>query len=82
MKKIAMLITLFIMFPFIVFCSELQKAIDNAKEGAVILLDDGVYDGPVVINKALTIRGTGKKAYISVINMAIFFIIYLPFYFL
>lgn len=65
MKKIAMLITLFIMFPFIVFCSELQKAIDNAKEGAVILLDDGVYDGPVVINKALTIRGTGKKAYIN-----------------
>lgn len=59
------------LFPLLIFvsvssfASELQKAIDGAKEGAVILLSDGVYEGPVVITKSLTIRGTGENVYIK-----------------
>lgn len=64
MKKLTVLTIIFIMLPFAVFSSELQMAIDSAKEGATILLSDGVYDGPVTINKSLTLRGTGKNVYI------------------
>lgn len=64
MNKITVLTIIFIMLPFAVFSSELQKAIDSAKEGATILLSDGVYEGPVTINKSLTLRGTGKNVYI------------------
>jgi nitrous oxidase accessory protein len=38
----------------------LQPMIDNAEEGAVLLLDAGVYSGPVVIDKPLTLDGRGE----------------------
>lgn len=42
--------------------SELQKAIDDAPEGAKITLASGKYHGNIVINKALTIDGVDKNA--------------------
>jgi nitrous oxidase accessory protein len=38
----------------------LQPLIDNAEEGATLLLEPGSYAGPVVIDKSLTLDGQGK----------------------
>ena len=38
----------------------LQPLIDEADEGAVLLLDAGTYAGPVVIDKPLTLDGQGE----------------------
>ncbi len=38
----------------------LQPLIDNAEEGATLLLEPGTYAGPVVIDKPLTLDGQGK----------------------
>ncbi len=38
----------------------LQPLIDNAEEGATLLLEPGTYAGPVLIDKPLTLDGQGK----------------------
>lgn len=38
----------------------LQSLIDQAEEGATLLLEPGTYAGPVVIDKPLTLDGQGK----------------------
>ena len=38
----------------------LQPLIDNAEEGATLLLEPGIYAGPVLIDKPLTLDGQGK----------------------
>ena len=38
----------------------LQPLIDNAEEGATLLLEPGTYAGPVVIDKSLTLDGQGE----------------------
>lgn len=38
---------------------ELQRRIDQAEEGAVIDLGEGAFDGPILIEKPLTLRGAG-----------------------
>ena len=57
--------------------SVLQDAIDNAKEGAIIKLSAGVYEGNIVITKPLTIvgeeegviiKGEGKETVITVLS--------------
>lgn len=40
--------------------SPLQKMIDEAPEGAVITPTAGIYSGPIVINKAITLDGKNK----------------------
>jgi len=42
------------------FTNDLQKVIDRSEENATIILSPGVYPGPVVIDKPLTIDGKGK----------------------
>jgi nitrous oxidase accessory protein len=42
----------------------LQKAIDGARDGSVILLDKGIYRGNIVIDKSLTIDGKDNGAVI------------------
>jgi nitrous oxidase accessory protein len=44
--------------------SALQSAIDRAPEGSVIELSAGVYEGPIVISKSITLEGTAKGAVI------------------
>lgn len=55
---------------FFAFCaylhgSLLQKAIDEAQNGDIIELGSGVYEGNIIINKALTIDGKDKRAIIK-----------------
>lgn len=38
----------------------LQELIDAAPDGAEIVLESGVYDGPVVIDRPVTIDGGGE----------------------
>jgi nitrous oxidase accessory protein len=38
----------------------LQILIDEAEEGAVLLLEPGTYSGPIVIDKPITLDGKGK----------------------
>lgn len=38
----------------------LQAMLDSAEPGAVIVLEPGVYDGPVIIRKPVTLDGAGK----------------------
>ena len=45
--------------------SPLQNAIDNAKAGSIIKLNDGVYEGRIKINKPITILGVGKNVIID-----------------
>lgn len=42
----------------------LQQAIDNASDGAVILLEKGLYKGNIVINKSITLDGKDQSAVI------------------
>jgi len=45
------------------FASELkplQQLIDKAKKGDIISLEPGIYKGPIVIEKAITLDGQGK----------------------
>lgn len=39
---------------------DVQQLIDDVPAGEVITLDTGVYEGPIVIDKPLTLRGTGE----------------------
>lgn len=57
--------TLFLFICFIfgisnVEASELQTIVDNAKAGEVITLQEGIYEGPILIDKPITLRGNGK----------------------
>jgi len=47
------------------FASPLQDAIDNAPEGSIIRLSPGLYQGNIVITKALTIEGKGDGVIID-----------------
>jgi len=38
----------------------LQPLIDDAEDGAILLLEPGIYAGPVVIDKPITLDGQGK----------------------
>ena len=53
----------FILVPAFVLAGNhppLQPLIDEAEEGAILLLDAGTYAGPVIIDKPLTLDGQGK----------------------
>lgn len=43
----------------------LQDAINNAQDGAILKLSDGIYEGNIVIDKPLTILGVGENVIIS-----------------
>ncbi|CZE46029.1 nitrous oxide reductase family maturation protein NosD [Campylobacter geochelonis] len=61
MKKFS----LFLLILLNAFASELQDAIDNAQNGDIIELSNGVYKGGILINKAITINGVDNKAIID-----------------
>lgn len=53
----------------------LQKAIDDAKEGAILKINKGIYEGPIEVNKPLTITGEegaiidgGKKGNVVIVK--------------
>ncbi len=48
-----------------VCAASLQEAVDGAEEGSVIILGDGLYEGPVTVNKAVTLKGRGDNAVIK-----------------
>lgn len=45
--------------------NSLQDAIDKAENGDIIELGSGIYEGNIIINKALTIDGKDKRAVIK-----------------
>ena len=45
--------------------NSLQDAIDKAESGDIIELGSGIYEGNIIINKALTIDGKDKRAVIK-----------------
>lgn len=49
----------FVLVPAASAAEDLQALIDSAEPGEVIVLESGVYDGNVVIDKPLTLRGEG-----------------------
>jgi len=57
------LVPLFVLLPSFAMADTyppLQPLIDNAEEGASLLLEPGIYAGPVLIDKPLTLDGLGK----------------------
>ena len=57
------LVLLMLLLPAVVLAeplTPLQPLIDNAEEGATLLLEPGRYAGPVLIDKPLTLDGQGK----------------------
>jgi len=58
---------LLLSFTLFIFASAniLQESIDNAPAGATLKLPDGIYQGNIVINKALTILGKGNNVHIE-----------------
>ena len=54
MKKIFIFIVLLTNF---LVANVLQEAIDNAKEGAILKLSAGIYEGNIIINKPISIIG-------------------------
>jgi len=57
------LVSLLLLLPSVVMADaypSLQSLIDNAEEGATLLLEPGTYAGPVVIDRSLTLDGQGK----------------------
>lgn len=57
MKKILLILSFLITFSTALTANVLQEAIDNAKDGAILNLSAGIYEGNIVINKPLTIIG-------------------------
>lgn len=51
------LFSIFLLLTVSVFASALQDAIDKAKDGSTLSLNAGVYEGNLIIDKALTIVG-------------------------
>ena len=48
---------------------DLQRAIDDATEGQVVCLSAGSYDGPVKIQRAVTLRGTDGATKVTIDGM-------------
>ncbi len=63
--KIGIYLAIFYVFLSNAFASELQKAIDEAPVDSVIILSDGLYTGPISINKSITLKAKGKNAFIK-----------------
>ena len=57
MFKISLCLLVFLNF---LYSNPLQEAIDSSEDGDIITLDDGVYEGNIVINKAITLQGKDK----------------------
>ncbi|MDR0247415.1 MAG: nitrous oxide reductase family maturation protein NosD [Burkholderiales bacterium] len=69
------MLPLLLLLPLMCWGNTLQEAIDSAAPGSIIKLGRGVYPGPVLINKAITltsedggavIRGSGEGSVITV----------------
>ncbi len=60
LRKLVLLFFLLPSFAMADTYRPLQSLIDNAEEGATLLLEPGTYTGPVLINKPLTLDGQGK----------------------
>ncbi len=61
--RLSKLILLCLLSPAVLLAeplTPLQPLIDNAEEGATLLLEPGSYAGPVLIDKPLTLDGQGK----------------------
>jgi nitrous oxidase accessory protein len=65
MKPIISMLYIALAIPSLLFASELQEAIDNAKPGSRLELPAGVYHGNIVISKPLIIDGKDQKAIIE-----------------
>jgi len=63
MKKVLFII--FLSFMSLNASNRLQEAIDNAKEGSLLELPQGIYKGNIIINKPLIIDGKNQKAIIE-----------------
>ncbi len=50
-------LSLLVLISSALFSSPLQEAINKADEGSIIRLNPGVYEGNLIINKAITIEG-------------------------
>jgi len=49
----------------LLYASPLQEAIDRAKEGSILTLNPGIYEGNIVIDKPLTIVGKDRGVVIK-----------------
>ena len=58
-------INLVLIFANLAFANALQEAINSAKNGDIIELGSGVYEGDIVINKSITLKGLDKNAVIK-----------------
>lgn len=56
---------LFLIFISTLLANPLQDAIDKASSGAIIKLQDGLYEGNIIIDKPLTILGMGEHVHIK-----------------
>ncbi|MBQ3033300.1 MAG: nitrous oxide reductase family maturation protein NosD [Deferribacterales bacterium] len=56
---------LFTLFASMAYSQSLQEAIDNAPLDSVIILGDGLYEGPITINKTITLKAKGNNAVIK-----------------
>ncbi len=72
-----MRIVLVLLFSLILNANLLQEAIDNAKDGDILNLASGIYEGNIVINKAIsiigdggdvTIKGDGKGSVVKILS--------------
>lgn len=59
------LLFLLVFAPSQATANELQQAIDNATDGAIIVLEDGVYEGPITIWKNIALKGEGENVKIK-----------------
>ena len=64
------------------YANVLQEAIDNAKEGAILKLSAGVYEGNIIINKPISIigkedgviiKGDGKGTVVQILSSYVTF---------
>ena len=58
-------VLLFLIFISTLLANPLQDAIDKASSGAIIKLQDGLYEGNIIIDKPLTIMGMGEHVHIK-----------------
>lgn len=62
MFRLLFIITFTVSF---IYANSLQKAIDNAQSGAVLKLSDGIYEGPIFINKPISIIAKSNNVVIQ-----------------
>jgi len=62
--KVLMKFTPLLLLCSFTFANPLQDAINAATSGDTLMLNDGIYDGNVIIDKPLTIIGKGKNVII------------------